>query len=384
MNIEKQIAFSDAEFERRLRAVRESAARRGFDALLLFSPSNVYYLSGFFSVNLWDFQCLLVPLSGEPVLVIREFEKGRFQTSCRLHEPWTYPPDGSGPLAVAQAARHYGYHNQRLGLEVSRYLEAKSFETFKEQLPEAELLEATDVMNEARLVKSEEEIGCLRKAAKITGAGMCAALEAVKEGVTDSDIAAEAARALLASGSDFMCIDPIVAAAHNAGLPHSTVSGLRLKSGDPVFVELGACVWRYTAPLMRTAVVGHVSAQLRELADYSSRTLDALIAALKPGIPAYEAAKAAQCALAPIESRIFFHYVWGYSVGVGFPPSWLEETNFFIQTNNFRELQPGMVFHLPLMLRVLGHYGAGFSETVLITPTGAEVLTEVPRQLRVG
>ena len=69
-------------------------------------------------------------------------------------------------------------------------------------------------------------------------------------------------------------------------------------------------------------------------------------------------------------------------MGVGFPPSWLEETNFFIQSNNLRELQPGMVFHLPMMLRVLGEYGAGFSESVMITKTGVEILTKAPRKLR--
>ena len=347
MRFEKQIAFSDAEFERRLRVARESADRRGLDGLLLFSPSNVYYLSGFFSVNLWDFQCLFVPISGEPVLILREFETGRFQASCRLPEPWTYPPEGSGPLAVAEAVRHFGYQNRRLGVEMSRHLDAKSFALLREKLPDAELSDATDAVDEVRMVKSAEEIAYLRRAAKITAAGMRAALRAVKEGVADYEVAAEATRELLASGSDFMCIDPIVAAAHNAGLAHSTASGIRVRSCDPVFVELGACVGRYTAPLMRTAVAGHVSPELQELADYSSRTLDALIAAIKPGIPACEVAVAGQRALAPILSRIFFHYVWGYSVGVGFPPSWLEETNLFIQSNNSRELLPGMVFHLP-------------------------------------
>jgi Xaa-Pro aminopeptidase len=224
----------------------------------------------------------------------------------------------------------------------------------------------------------------MRQAAKITGVGMNAALAAVRAGATDSEVAAAANHALLAAGSDFMCIDPIVAAGHYSGVAHSTVSGTTLKAGDPVFVELGACFHRYTAPLMRTAAVGVISTELQELADYSSRVLDALIESIKPGVAACDVGAAGQRVLAPIESRIFFHYVWGYPVGVGFPPSWLEESSFFIQSKNRRELRPGMVFHLPLTLRVLGRYGAGFSETVLVTDTGAGVLTNVPRQLRVA
>src|SRR3989442_14229683 len=106
MQVEKQLAFSNEEFEQRLKTVRDAAASRGLDALVLFSPSNVYYLCGFFSVNQWDFQCLVVPLSGDPILVIREFEAGRFHASCRLRDPWTYPPEGTGPPAVIDALRH--------------------------------------------------------------------------------------------------------------------------------------------------------------------------------------------------------------------------------------------------------------------------------------
>jgi len=384
MKIHKQLAFSESEFERRLQLVRHAAENRGMDALLFFSPSNIFYLSGFYSVNLWDFQCLIVPLAGHPILVIREFEAGRFWASCRLREPWTYPPEGSGPPAVIDVVRSLGLERRRLGMEMSRYLDAKSFAELRRGLPDSDFRDAADITDEARALKSEEEIQYLRQAAKITDIGMDAALASVREGGSDGDVAAEANRALLAAGSDLMCINPIIAAAQNSGLAHSTVSGIRLNAGDPVFIELGACIHRYTAPLMRTAVVGAASAELQELADYSRRTLDALIEAMKPGVRACEVAEAGRRALAPIESRIFFHYVWGYPVGVGFPPSWLEETNFFIQSKNTRELQTGMVFHLPLMLRVLGRYGAGFSETVLVGGHGAEVLTCTSRKLRVA
>ena len=106
MTIEKQLAFSKGEFERRLKTVRRATESRGLEALLLCSLSSVYYLSGFSSVNLWDFACLIVTLSGHPVLVVREFETGRSQASCRLPEPWTYPPEGSGPSAVIDVLRH--------------------------------------------------------------------------------------------------------------------------------------------------------------------------------------------------------------------------------------------------------------------------------------
>ena len=80
-------------------------------------------------------------------------------------------------------------------------------------------------------------------------------------------------------------------------------------------------------------------------------------------------------ALRSIEDRIHFHYIFGYSVGINFPPHWLEESNFHLRATNEEPLQAGMVFHLPLTMRVLGEYGAGTSRTIEITGQGARVLT---------
>jgi Xaa-Pro aminopeptidase len=72
----------------------------------------------------------------------------------------------------------------------------------------------------------------------------------------------------------------------------------------------------------------------------------------------------------------------GYPVGAGFPPYW-GEYSCQIALGDQTVLQPGMVFHQPVILRVLGKLGVAFSETVLITPTGCETLTRVERQLLV-
>lgn len=232
MTIEKQLAFSGDEFRRRLDCLRCVAASRGLDVVLLFNPSNTFYLTGFFSVNLWDFQCLIVPLSGEPMLVIREFETGRFKASCRLQEPWTYPPEGSGPAALIEALKHMKCERARLGVEMSRFLDAKAFAALSSGLPGTVFSDATDVLDDARAVKSTEEIVYLRRAAAITDSGMEAAVSAIRERCSDYAVAAEANRALLAGGSDFMCIDPIVATGQNSSLAHSTASGVEAAAGD--------------------------------------------------------------------------------------------------------------------------------------------------------
>ena len=90
MAIPHEPAFSAAEYDARLRAVRLGMAERDLDGLLLFSPHNIFYLSGMDSENLFDFQCLIVPANGEPVLVILDFEEARAANSVGAGRPVSY------------------------------------------------------------------------------------------------------------------------------------------------------------------------------------------------------------------------------------------------------------------------------------------------------
>ena len=89
------------------------------------------------------------------------------------------------------------------------------------------------------------------------------------------------------------------------------------------------------------------------------------------------AAQAAEQALKPLADQVFFSGVFGYTVGAQFPPSWVEGSGF-IARGGTTEFRPGMVFHLPICLRVPGQWGIGCSETILVTKKGAEPITSNP------
>lgn len=374
--------FSRAELERRLRRTQSETSARGLDAIITSSPSNIFYLTGHHSVNLWDTQFLIVPATGTPIFVLWQFELGRFSASGQMADPVMYATGDDPLVTTLHVLDRLGLTDARLGIDVSTpYFTVQSYQSLSRLLPKARLEHAPGVVESVRILKSDEELTYIREAARITDLGMSAALDAVREGVLDNEVAATATAALMRAGSELMCIDPIVAAGYRSGLAHSSFCGKRIDHGESVFVELGACVHRYTAPLMRTAVAGQPSEQLMRLADASLHALDAVISAMKPGAAAAEVADAGKRAIAPVESEVAFHYVFGYSVGAGFPPSWLEESNFYLRSDNQLELTSGMVFHLPMTLRVFGQYGVGFSETVLVTQQGAEPLTRTDRRL---
>src|SRR6266540_208116 len=90
MTIPKELAFEEAKYEARLERVQRAMRAAGFDALLLFGPHNIYYLSGMDSENLFDFQSLVVPVNGEPIFVVLDFELARYENSCWVRKTKVY------------------------------------------------------------------------------------------------------------------------------------------------------------------------------------------------------------------------------------------------------------------------------------------------------
>src|SRR3989304_6358145 len=101
MSIPHELAFDVSEYHSRLQAVQRQMAERRLDAVLLFGPQNICYLSGLDNDNLSDIQCLVVPPDRDPILVLFWFEAGRAENTCWLDHVVPY----RGEDAIAAAAR---------------------------------------------------------------------------------------------------------------------------------------------------------------------------------------------------------------------------------------------------------------------------------------
>ena len=209
---------------------------------------------------------------------------------------------------------------------------------------------------------------------------MRAAIEAVRAGATDNQVAAAAHHALIAAGSEFPCLSPVVTTGPRSGIPHTTHQRIRIAPGDAVLLEMGGCYHRYTAPLMRTAFVGRPPDGARALADSARAALDRVMAILKPGARAEAVAAEAAPALPLDDPTLVFHHTYGYSVGLGFPPTWADDPALTLIRGNPTVLEPGMVLHSTMSLRRRGRYGVAISETLVVTERGCEAITDFPRE----
>jgi Xaa-Pro dipeptidase len=381
MAIPRQPAFEPREYQRRLENVQRTMARRRLDVLLLFGPHNICYLSGMDSENLFDFQCLIVPASGEPTMVIFEFEMGRYENSCSVTQVKTYDafedpvkatlaalPARTGRIAVEQGAG---------ALSVGR------FRQITEGLRQAEIEDALGLVEESRLVKSAAELAYMRRAAELTDAGMAAGVAVMAPGKRDHDVAAAITAAMYGNGGETSCWGPIVAAGYRAGCAHSTFNGYELRAGDTIFLEVTGEMRRYVGPLMRTAVLGVPNAEIRRVASIVESTVDLILEKSRAGVKASDVAKAALANVEPLLGSMIFHHYFGYPVGLGYPPTWIEHLGYFVRVDNDRPLEAGMVFHLPMSFRKYGEYAVNLSQTMLVGEPSSEPLSKTPARLQV-
>ncbi len=107
------------------------------------------------------------------------------------------------------------------------------------------LLDCYGIVEEGRICKSEVEIALMRQAAKATEAGMQAAINAVRAGATENDVAAEACAAMFRAGSDYPAVLPYVTSGPRSMIGHATWEGRTIQPGEHVFLEMAGCMRRY-------------------------------------------------------------------------------------------------------------------------------------------
>ncbi|AXH98055.1 M24 family metallopeptidase [Ornithinimicrobium avium] len=371
-------------------------ARTGLSGLVVTDPANLYYLTGY---NAWSFympQCLVVPLAGEPQLFMREMDaQGAHYTAYLpadlVHgypEHLVHRPDRHPMSWIARRAVDVGVLDDgpgaRIGVETdAAFFTVRGYRALQDGLARAQLVDALELVNWVRAVKSPLEQEKMRVAGEIAQGVMQVAIDNVEPGRRQCDVVAQiqyaqtlGARKL---GGDYPAIVPMLPTGETAGTPHLTWSDLPLRSGEATTIELAGVYHRYHVPLARTVSLGRPPAELARCADAVTEGVQAALAQLRPG----STGQLVQEAFAASVGR--HGYVKrsrvGYSIGIGYPPDWGERT-ISLRRGDLTRIQPGMAFHLILGMWMEG-WGYELSEPVLVGAEGAERLAPLPQELTV-
>ncbi len=372
-----EAVFPAEEFAARIAAL-QAALPGDADALLLTGPENIFWATGRQTAGYFAFQALLVPRDAAPVLLVRQLELTGAVANTWLGDIRAYQ-DGEDP-AAALAAIIRGAGIRRLAAERRGWFVSPDMAAqIAAALDGVALADGSGIAEGLRAVKSPAELDRIRRAAAHAEAGIRAAIETCRAGADENEVTAAMMAAAIRSGSEAMAMEPLVSSGPRCGIPHATWRRRVMQEGDGVFLELAGSHDRYHAALMRAAWIGAVPAEAQAMQDCAERALDAALAAMAPGRPCSAPHEAAQAVIDAAGYTEAFRKRIGYSMGAAFAPDWGEGAILSLFAGVARELEPGMVFHLPATLRRYGAFTVGASETVIVTQTGIEVLSDLPR-----
>jgi Xaa-Pro dipeptidase len=383
MIVEKQLVFSRIEFAERVFRTKQSMQKIGVDLLLVHTPENIFYLTGYQTPGYYAYQCFILPLEGDGLLLLRYLEETNVSVRSWVKNTVCYS-DTEDPVSVTcNAIKNLKIKRSRIGIEKSSwFLTTAGFEQMSDTLSENEFIDASELVNKLRLVKSHTEIEYIRNAAKAATNGVRLGMDAISSAQTDLDIAIGVMNGLISAGSEYTGLPPFITTGPQSTVAHSTWYGRKLQRGDVVLFEIPGCIKRYHAALQRTAVIGTPPKEWKKCAQIVIEGLSAAIDTIKPGVTSGEVDNACRDIIVRAGYGENYRHRCGYSIGIAFPPDWGEGHIMSLRKDDPTPLQEGMTFHIPPAIYLYGQATLAFSETVLVTKTGCEpITTDIPREL---
>ncbi len=387
----KDLPFSQKEFDRRIAKTRSAMEAAGLDLLFVTDPSNQHWLTAYDGWSFYVHQGVLLPMEGDPIWWGRHMDALGGRRTCWMSEEQIL---GYADNFVQSTERHpmqdlagriltLGLDKARIGVEMENYYySAKAHEVLTSMLPDATFVDATALVNWQRIVKSEEEIDFIRKAARISEKVIQTAIDKAEPGLRKNDLVAEIFHAGITGiddiWGDYPAIVPLTPSGLDATAAHLTWNGNEMREGEATFFELSGCYRRYHAPLCRTVFLGTPPQEMLDVEKAQLEGIEAGLDAARAGNRTCDIANAFIDVLK--KSGIHREGRCGYPIGVSYPPDWGERTAS-IRDEDETVLEPGMTFHFMPALW-METWGLETTETILIKEDGpAETLCNVPRKL---
>ena len=385
--------FEKKEYKDRLKKVKISMQKKGIDLLISHDPANMNYLTGYDAWSFYYAQCVLVHINeDEPICFVRAQDGGGAHIKTYLQDKNIIEYDEkyihTWPLHpyqyLVEIIKKRNWDNIKIGLEMdSHYFTAFCYETIKKGLPNAKLKDAERLVNWVRVVKSNEEIKLIQSAARIVESGMKTAFKSINPGVRQCDAVADIQKALFNGtkefGGDYPSIATLLPTGKGTSAAHLTHTDEKFVSGEATIVEIAGAYKRYHCPMARTVLLGEKNQKKIDTMKATNEALDAGIEATKPGNTVDDVAQKFWGVLD--KYKIKKDSRTGYSIGIGYPPDWGEQT-FNILKGDKTILQPNVTFHMIAVMQ-FGDWGVEASEAVRVTETGSELFCSLSRELHI-
>ncbi|HSM71638.1 MAG TPA: Xaa-Pro peptidase family protein [Anaerolineales bacterium] len=348
------------------------------DAVILNPGPTLTYLTGLHFHLMERPVVLLFAQDQDPALVLPELELQKVASLSYELQTFAYPENPSEwDNAFRGAIQALGLDGMRIGVE-PRQLRLLEYGFVKSNAPKADFPDGSDVLSALRLKKDKDEVEAMREAVRIAQSALEATIPNIKIGMTEKELSSELVVQLLRHGSEpEMPFSPIVSGGPNSANPHASPTERRLQAGDLLVIDFGATHAGYISDITRTFAVGEVDDEYQKIHRIVQEANAAGRAAAKPGARCADVDIATRDVIEKAGYGEYFTHRTGHGIGM----EGHEEP--YMRADNEQILEPGMAFTVEPGIYLPGRNGVRVEDNVVITDSGADVLSDLPREIRV-
>lgn len=348
----------------------------GLDGLILNPGPSLVYLTGLhFHLSERPVLVFFIP-DKVPSIVIPELEQEKLKYLPFEIQSFPYGEDPSQWATVFRnAVKSAKLGTKRIGVE-PRQLRFLEFSLLSNAAPKADIISAENIISKLRIYKDQNELSAMRKAVEIAQQALIATLHHIKIGITERDLAGELTLQLIKAGCDPQVpFTPIVSSGPNSANPHANPSDRKLAPGDLLVIDWGASYEGYISDITRTFAIGKLEPDYEQICRVVLEANSVGRISAKPGIAAEVIDKAARGVIETAGYGKYFTHRTGHGIGME------GHEDPYIRADNLMLLEPGMTFTIEPGIYLPGKNGVRIEDDVVITPTGMECLTSLPREV---
>ena len=381
------IHFNKEEFQKRKSKVIEKLKNQNLDGLLMFRQESMYWLTGYDTFGYVYFQCLVLTVKGDLVLLTRAPDLRQAQNTSIIKDIriWIDKEKSNPANELKNILSEFGLENSNLGVEYEAYgLTGRNAMRLNNSLKNfATLHDKSELVSYLRVIKSPAEIIYVKKAAELADKAMEAAWKYAHAGQNESKILAEMQGAIFNGGGDYPANEFIIGSGKNALLCRYQSEKRKLDQMDQLSIEWAGTYKHYHSAMFRTIAIGKANDKQKKMYAACAEALRACENKLKPGNKAGE--------VFDVHAKVFDSLGYkksrmnacGYSLGTTFAPNWMDWPMLY--TGNPVILAPGMIFFMHMILMDSDNQLAmNLGETYLVTTSGNERLGKKKLDLVIG
>ena len=369
--------FSKEEFSRRKNQVLSEMKKQHIDALLMFRQESMYWLTGYDTFGYVFFQTLVLYKEGDIILLTRAPDLRQAQNTSIIDDIRIWiDKDGSNPTHdLKKILEELNLKGKNIGIEYEAYgLTGRNAIRLNKTLESyCSIEDKSELITRLRVVKSDEEIKYVKKAAYLADLALNEAWKHAKSGVSESKILAEMNRVIFEGGGDYPANEFIIGSGKNALLCRYQAEKQILNNQDQLTIEWAGTYKHYHSAMFRTIPIGKADPKHHKMHEACVEALKNCESKLIPGNKIGE--------VFDIHAKTFDDHGFqkarmnacGYSLGSTFSPNWMDWPMLY--TGNLYIIQPGNVFFMHMILMDSdNNLAMNLGETYIVTENGNERL----------